>query len=118
MFDSVVNWDLGQLSATLGALRDPPGCDVFPLDQEMLERSLDLGASELELGPVDQAILAAILVRAQRLRASGGVGMVFCERDADLLPWNKRGQRKDGLAELYEEVGLTVYRDFDLGDLA
>ena len=117
MFDSAVNAELGQLAATLAALRDQPAVDVFVLDQEMLERSLELGASDLELGPVDQAILAAILIRAQRIRVSGEETMVFCERDADLLPWTRHGQRKDDLAELYEQVGLKVYRDFDIREL-
>lgn len=82
MFESGLNTELGELGATLAALRAQAGVDVFPLDEEMLERSLELGATDLGLEPVDQAILAAILVRAQRIRAESGATSVFCELTA------------------------------------
>jgi hypothetical protein len=45
----------------------------------MLERAIDLTQSDLWLTPFDQAILAAVLVRAEELRAGGETDLCFCE---------------------------------------
>lgn len=52
----------------------------------MLEQVVTLSTLDLSLKPFDQAILAAILVRAEELRSAGEVDLCFCEADADLQP--------------------------------
>jgi predicted nucleic acid-binding protein len=114
-FESRVRAELDGLDATLEALRScPDAIDVFALDDEMLERSVELGASDLDLNPFDQAVLAAVLVRAKRLRDAGHEELAFCELDGDLQPWDKQGNAKQPLTRLYDEARVWVYGDFEL----
>lgn len=117
-FESMVRTELDRLDATLqatlAALRSNPVIEVFALDDEMLERAIDLGASELDLEPYDQAILAAVLVRGSRLRSGGATEVFFCELDSDLQPWDKRGNAKQPLTQMYDDAGVWVYDDFEL----
>jgi hypothetical protein len=78
----------------------------------MLEKSSALSFEKLGLGPFDQAILASILVRAEQLRSDGASDLAFCELDADLQPWDKRNNRKNELADLYDRGRIWVYGDF------
>ena len=66
------------------------------------------------LKPFDQAILAAVLVRAEELRRAGEAGLCFCETDSDLQPWDKHGDVKRPLTDLYDTAAVWVYGDFDL----
>jgi predicted nucleic acid-binding protein len=119
-FDSMVRSELDRLEATLdetiAALRSNPAIEVFALDDEMLERAIALGASELELEPYDQAVLAGVLVRGSRLRRDGATEVSFCELDGDLQPWDKRGNAKQPLTRMYDEAGIWVYGDFELAE--
>ncbi|MFS8066156.1 MAG: hypothetical protein ACMG6S_07270 [Byssovorax sp.] len=119
-FDSMVRTELDRLDATLdealAALRSNPAIEVFALDDEMLERAIDLGASELGLEPYDQAVLAAVLVRGSRLRSTGATEVSFCELDGDLQPWDKRGNAKQPLTRMYNDAGIWVYGDFELAE--
>ena len=115
-FEKQVLAELRQLDDTLSSIRREPGVEVFPLNGDMLERATSLSDSGIWLTPFDQAILAAILVRSEELRHAGELDLCFCEIDADLQPWDKRGSVKQPLAGLYDEVGLWVYGDFDLRD--
>ncbi|WP_437709674.1 hypothetical protein WMF45_34545 [Sorangium sp. So ce448] len=115
MFESRVKEELKQLDAMLTSLRKHPGLDVFALDDAMLERAIELSGGELEfVKPFDQAILAAVLVRAEMLRAAGATDLSFCELDGDLQPWGKNGSSKPALTKLYDAAGIWVYGDFDL----
>jgi hypothetical protein len=75
-------------------------------------RCADLSYRNLKLEPFDQAILAAILVRGERLLAEGVEETAFCELDSDLQPWDKRGDPKERLAGMYDQARIWVYGDF------
>ena len=115
-FEQQVHTELRQLDNTLVSLRGEPGLEIFPLNENMLERAVSLSTLSLSLGPFDQAILAAILVRAEQLRDAGETDVCFCEIDADLQPWDKRGGSKQPLMDLYDAAGVWVYGDFEFRD--
>ncbi len=115
-FEQQVHTELRQLDNTLVSLRGEPGLEIFPLNEGMLERAVSLSTLSLSLGPFDQAILAAILVRAEQLRDAGETDVCFCEIDADLQPWDKRGGSKQPLRDLYDAAGVWVYGDFEFRD--
>jgi predicted nucleic acid-binding protein len=107
-----VRADLERLDETFDNLKAADGIEIFNLTQEMLERCADLSYLNLDLKPFDQAILAAILVRGERLLADGVDETAFCELDSDLQPWDKGRNRKERLAGLYDKARIWVYRDF------
>lgn len=107
VFRTTVLADLSRLDEALDALRLTPGVDVFALDQTMLARALTLRS--LGLRPFDEAILGAVLVRAEGLRTSGAGEALFCTTDGDLQPLPRSGHK---LAQLYAAVGLRVHEDF------
>jgi hypothetical protein len=116
-YRSTVSRELRSLDGTLDSIRSSAGVDAFALSEAMLERAIQLrsdGPSGLK--PFDEAILAAVLVRARALRESHSgepdLELAFCTLDGDLKPWTKEGHRKDSLAVLYEREGLRVYDDF------
>ncbi len=80
----------------------------------MLERAIALAQADLSLQPFDQAILAAVLGRAEELRSQGETDLCFCVTDADLQPWDKRGNAKRLLTKLYDEALVWVYGDFGM----
>ncbi len=92
-FERLVKQDLDLLEVRLEKLKAEKGLEVFPLDAQMLERSVSL-ATEVELKPFDNSILAAILVRADVLKNGGETDLAFCELDGDLQPWDKNGNTK------------------------
>jgi predicted nucleic acid-binding protein len=75
--ESRVKADLDGVDHSLESLRTTRGVEVFNLDQEMLERCASLSYLRLDLKPFDQAILAAILVRAEQLRSKGVDDRIF-----------------------------------------
>ncbi len=113
-FEQQVRSELRALGETLDALRDEASLEIFPLNDAMLLRSVALSTMDLFLKPFDQAILAAILVRAEELRSAGEDDLGFCEIDSDLQPWDKRGEAKTPLVHLYDATALWVYGDFDM----
>jgi hypothetical protein len=115
-FEQQIRTELRQLDNTLASLRGEPGLEVFPLNENMLERAVSLSTLSLSLRPFDQAILAAILVRAEELRDAGETDVCFCEIDADLQPWDKRGGSEQPLTDLYDAAGVWVYGDFEFRD--
>lgn len=115
MFEKSVKNELKQLQARLDSLREPGnGVEVFALDHAMLERAAALGSGDIYLEPFDQAILAAVLVRGERLRAGGETDICFCELDSNLQPWGKRGGPKPELTRQYDRAGVWVYKDYTL----
>ncbi len=113
-FERQVQAELRQLDDTLASLRRDPGLEVFALNENMLERAAGLSTLDLSLKPFDQAILAAVLVRAEELRGEGEADLCFCETDTDLQPWDKHGNAKQPLTDLYDTAKVWVYGDFDL----
>jgi predicted nucleic acid-binding protein len=115
--ESRIKADLDGVDDSLDSLRAAKDVEVFHLDQEMLERCASLSYLRLDLKPFDQAILAAILVRAKQLRSKGVDQTDFCELDSDLQPWDKDRNPKRQLADLYSEARISVYGDFLLKHL-
>jgi len=111
-YEASVKAELDHVEDRLGLLRSQPGVEVFALTEEMLVRTIELSAEKLYLEPFDQAILAAVLVRAQTLRDSGVQDISFCELDKDLKPLHKGGQIDQPLVRLYNAAGVLVYGDF------
>lgn len=107
-----VKADLERLDEALENLKSANGVETFNLSQSMLERCAILSQAKLDLQPFDQAILAAILVRAEELRAEGIAEMDFCELDSHLQPWDKDSNPKKPLTELYDRARVWVYGDF------
>jgi hypothetical protein len=112
-FELLVKQDLDGLEKGLEQLKVEKGLEVFPLTSEMLARSVSL-ATEVELKPFDNSILAAILVRADELLKSGEKDLAFCELDGDLQPWDKDGRAKPVLTRLYHNARVWVYGDFTM----
>jgi hypothetical protein len=112
-FERLVKQDLDNLEARLNQLKAEKGLEIFPLTEQMLERSVSL-AVEIELKPFDNSILAAILVRANELKNEGAGDLAFCELDGDLQPWDKNGNTKPVLTRLYDDARVWVYGDFTL----
>jgi hypothetical protein len=98
------------MDEALDKLSHSKGVETFHLSEAMLERCTTLSHSKLDLQPFDQAILAAILVRAEELRAQGVDQMDFCELDAHLQPWDKDSRPKRPLTEMYDQAELDWLR--------
>jgi len=107
-FEQHIRAELRQLNDTLASLRNQSGLELFPLNEKMLERAVGLAGLDLSLQPFDQSILAAVLVRAEELRDAGETDLCFCETDADLQPWNKKGDSKQPLTDLYDSALVWV----------
>ena len=113
-FEAHVRAEIKALDSILDGLRAEGSLDVFALNDRMLHRCAELAFSELVLKPFDQAILAAILVRAEELWEDGERDLVFAELDGDLQPWDRDGNPKPRLLELYKAAHVLVYGDFEL----
>jgi hypothetical protein len=113
-FERQVRLELRELDNILASLRQVNGLELFPLNERMLERAVGLSASSLSLKPFDQAILAAVLVRAEELGVVGETDLCFCETDADLQPWDTNDAPKQPLTGLYDAASIWVYEDFDM----
>lgn len=114
MFESTVRAELADLNRRLGSLRAEPGVEIFAMRDSYLDLSIELSYS-LDLTPFDQAVLASVLGRAREMRVhEGELEMVFCEKDSDLQPWDKDGNRRHALCDMYDELGIWVYGDFDM----
>ena len=113
-FDGLVRNELNQIPFRLENLAHQQGINCFPLSERMLEFQVELGSMSLDLKPFDLAILAAILIKVVDLKSQGYEILGFCELDSDLLPWDKKGDPKSKLKELYDNVNLQVYKGFSL----
>ena len=112
--ESKVREDLRNLDSTFNAIRAEPGIEVFPLNDRQLALSIEISPC-VSLNPFDECVLAAVLGRADELReVDSDVELAFCELDGDLLPWDKKRQRKNNLCDLYDRRGIWVYGDFDM----
>jgi hypothetical protein len=114
LFYNSVNEDLAKLDGRIHAVESSPGVNPFALSDAMLERALALRdeVADRELGAFDEAILAAVLVRAGEL-ANGGKS-IFCTLDHDLSPVDKRGSPRARLKAVYDAAGLEVRTSFDI----
>jgi hypothetical protein len=117
LYRSTVSREIQSLNATLDSVRTAPGVEVFALSEPMLERAIQLRVAGPDgLKPFDEAILAAILVKARTLRehhaSDTDFDLAFCTRDGDLQPWTREGLPREPLFSLYEREGVWVYGDF------
>jgi hypothetical protein len=117
LYRSTVNREIQGLDHLLDAVRTAPGVEAFALSEPMLERAIQLSIDGPDrLKPFDEAILAAVLVRARELRESHpghpDFDLAFCTLDGDLQPWTRARSRREPLASLYEQAGLQVHGDF------
>lgn len=113
-YEQSIQGDLVQLDEKLRALASLGHVKLFGLDDEMLRRATQLEIEGIHLKPYDQAILAGILVSAERLWNSGERILSFCVTDADLQPWNRDGGPKIRLVEAYNSAHVWVYEDFTM----
>lgn len=113
-YETNVKRDLERLDSTFQDLAGLPCLKIFGLDDEMLDKATDLALAGFAAKPFDHAILAGVLVRSSRLWATGERGISFCERDADLQPWDKYGNAKPPLKDAYDQAHVWVYGDFTL----
>lgn len=114
MFESNVQRELADLDKSLERLRQHAGLEFFALNDNQLKLSVDLGFS-CDLQPFDQSVLAAVLGRADVIRAAEPKAtFAFCELDGDLQPWDKEGRSKQALTACYDPRGIWVYGDFDM----
>lgn len=114
LFERQIQAEIAKIDEVLGTLHATPWLEQFPLSESMLERAIGLARSKLFLKPFDQAILAAVLVRAEELGATGETDLCFCEMDADLQPWDNSGGAKQPLTSLYDKARVWVYGDFNM----
>ncbi len=111
-YENFVLADLQRPEKWMGSLRANSGIEIFALDDSMLGRAVELSTENLELNPFDQAILAAILVRGEKLRDAGADDICFCELDSDLQHWDRNGVMKEPLTSFYNSAHIRVYGDF------
>jgi hypothetical protein len=116
-FTGLVENELIRVPTKLDELRNHPNLSVFPLSEKMLERQVTIGSMDVALKPYDLAIFAAVLVKAEELRRAGCDWVGFCELDSDLQPWDKFGDRKPILSDLYNNSRIWVYGDFLIEDV-
>jgi hypothetical protein len=60
------------------------------------------------------AVLAGVLVSAERLWNAGERLISFCEADSDLQPWDKEGHSRTALNGAYDKAHVWVYENFTL----
>jgi hypothetical protein len=113
-YTQAIKRDLDNLDDRLKVLAELPFVHIFALDDAMLVRSTELALAGITLKPDDHAILAAVLVSAERLWNSGERLLAFCETDSDLRPWDKDGHPKTQLQEAYDKAHVWVYENFTL----
>jgi hypothetical protein len=104
--------DLATLSTKIDELASLPGVNVFALNDDMLARAISLRSERTELRPFDEAILAAVLVRAEEVSRANPGPLFFCSLDGDLWPVDRRGSPREPLQRLYNAAGITVLKDF------
>ena len=107
--------EFARIDVSLGELLGTRGLDVFPLNEAMLVRSLNMAGEQLNLHPFDTSVLAAILVRAGELKATDPASeLFFCELDSDLQPWSTGGIYRTPLRGLYDVARVWVYGDYGM----
>lgn len=110
-----VTQSLRELETAANDLESASNFHVYALTDEMLEvvPSVKYMADLSHIKPIDEAILGAVLGKADELRASEPLAPIyFCTTDSDLRPIaNDRRERKD-LKALYDKRQITVLSDF------
>ncbi len=114
-YEAYIKRELTDAPARVESLRQRSGIDVFAADDLVLVRSIELTGEVEGTKPFDLAVLAAVLVRAERIRAGDPSAQIsFCELDADLQPWDRKGASRAWLQALYDASHVWVYADFTM----
>lgn len=114
-YESANRAEIARFEHHLSELVQHPNVEVFPLDDEMLNKALELSGGDFAgVDPFDQAILAGILVRAERIDSSEW--SIFCEKDGDLLDYTRSGEPRRFLQEVYQKARLKLQDSFDIQD--
>ena len=71
----------------------------------MLDRAIALRREVATLKPFDEAILAAILIKAGDARAADATDLFFCDLDGDLVPIDRKGNPRKEFVALYAAAG-------------
>jgi hypothetical protein len=113
-YEASIKDELNNLDNTLRELAGLRCINIFGLDDAMLDRATALALAGIAPKPFDHAVLASVLVRASRLWDGGERAISFCEADSDLQPWDRYGNEKPLLTEVFNQAHLWVYGDFTL----
>jgi rRNA-processing protein FCF1 len=113
-FQERVASQLAGLNDTLRHITSAVGVEVVPLDDAVLDMSVELHFKEIELSEFDRAVLAVVLIKGKSLRGGGEADVNFCQLDSGLRPRDKRNQPRAELEKLYDDAGVRVYSDFTL----
>ncbi len=114
-FEGCVTADLAHLNEFLREITTAHGVEIVPLDEKVLDMSVDLHFEEIEPSEFDRAVLAAVLIRGGEMLKQGVEDINFAELDSKLWPWEKKEPRaRPELKRLYDEAGVWVYSDFTL----
>ena len=110
-FESRIKKELNDLDQTFQTLAGLSCVKIFALDDQMLGRATELALAGIALKPFDHAVLAGVLVGAERLWIAGERAIAFCEADSDLQPWDRHGQREaSAQGRLRSGTRLGVWR--------
>lgn len=109
---NTVRDELRAMEERLRELAASPGLELINYDADMMSRACEFGFTMPEIKPYDQAVLACVVVRAERLYRAGDREMFFCELDSDLQPWDRNGNRLERLATLYDDANVWVCGDY------
>ena len=88
-FEGHVTSELAGLNDTLRDITTTAGVEVLPLNDAVLDMSLELHFREIELSEFDRAVLAAVLIKGRSLSDGGEADVSFCELDSNLWPWER-----------------------------
>jgi hypothetical protein len=110
--ENFVQNELRNMEQTLRNVSAAPGLELINYDGEMMTTACEFAFTMPELKPYDQAVLASVIVRGQRLYRSAEREMYFCELDSDLQPWDKNGKSLERLATLYDVANVWVCGDY------
>lgn len=111
-YESYVRNEKSEAPSRITELAADPNVNVFPLDHDMLDFSTQLAAQAgIELQSFDLSILASVLVRSKQIGTVNNV-LSFSTLDRDLQPWDRLGNAKHPLVELYDGASIWVFGDF------
>ena len=113
LMENVVKADLQNMGTTLRELAGSPGLEVFPTTPAMLTRSTELCFELPELKSSGTKLFWQLyLSELMNFIKLANENSAFCQLDSDLQPWDKNGDAKPKLTDLYDRANVWVYGDF------
>ena len=114
-FIRIVENQYRDLDALAASVIESPGVNTFGMNDAMLMRAIQLRSdlASTPLATFDQAIVGAILIRADELRTQGILDLIFCSSDSDTSNVTKNGnQCRAELDVIYRRAGLATQGHF------